>query len=189
MKQIQLLAFLLMGQIAFAQNMAPVISNVTISVNAGQVTVNYDLSDAENNAADVQLLASNNGGQTYITRVGTITGDVGAAISPGAGKQIVWNYDTISNIYNYRLRIVADDKQVPNIQDIVDQVDSVRMRQNLEFVQGIRHYQAAPSHLEEVKDTIQARFEAAGLQTYTQDFTLLNYLGQNIIGRKAGLGK
>jgi len=40
-----------------------------------------------------------------------------------------------------------------------------------------------------VKDTIENRFIEAGLETRKQDFTKAGYLGQNVIGRKAGLGK
>jgi hypothetical protein len=189
MKRIKLIALLAICKIGFAQNSLPLITNVSTLVSGGAVTITYDLNDAESNASDVQLLISGNGGHTYLNKTGTITGDAGVGIAPGTGKQIVWNYDTISDIYSYTLRLVADDKQIPDIQEIVDQVDSNRLRSNLEFIQGIRHYQAAPSHLEEVKDTIQVRFENAGLQTYTQDFTNLNYLGQNIIGRKQGLGQ
>ena len=175
--------------IAYAQNLVPVISNFTAAVSGGQVDITYDLTDAENNPCDVKLLISANGGQTYLSKAGTITGDVGAAVTPGTGKQIVWNYDTVSNVYAYSLRLVADDRQLPDIQDIVDAVDSNRLRADLEYVQGIRHYSANPTHLEEVKDTIEYRFTEAGLETRKQDFTKAGYLGQNVIGRKPGLGK
>ena len=173
MKLVKLLPLILLCNIAVAQNSLPVLSNVSTVVGGGAVTITYDLSDTENNPCDVQLLISADGGQTYLTKTGTISGDVGTGIAPGTGRQLVWNYDTISNIYDYSLRLVADDKQVPDIQTIVDQVDSVRLRTNLEFIQGIRHYQTAPSHLEEVKDTILVRFQNAGLQTYTQDLPTL----------------
>ncbi len=189
MKLFQILAALFCCNLLFAQNQAPVISNLNISISGGLVTVIYDLSDAESNPAEVKFLVSNNGGQTFLVNTTAATGDLGAAITPGFGKQITWNYDTISNIYSHTLRLVADDHQVPDIQTIVDQVDSVRMRNNLQFIQGIRHYQANPSHLEEVKDTIEARFNAAGLQTTLQDFIKSGYTGQNIIGRKQGLGQ
>ncbi len=189
MKHFTLLLFTGLCQIVFAQNQVPVISNFNASAGGGQVNITYDLSDAENNPCDVSLLVSSNGGQTYLSKAGTITGDVGTGIVPGTGKQITWNYDTVSNIFAYSLRLVADDKQLPDIQDIVDAVDSNRLRSNLEFVSGIRHYTANPAHLEEVKDSIWNSFVSAGLNTYTQDFTKSGYLGQNVIGRKAGLGK
>jgi hypothetical protein len=183
------LLVLCLFEFANAQNQVPLISNMTATVSGGQVIVTYDLSDAESNSCEVRLLISSNGGQTFISRAGTITGDVGFPVTPGTGKQVIWNFDTVSNVYAYSLRLVADDRQVPNIQDIVNAVDSNRLRSDLEFVQGIRHYSANPAHLEAVKDTIESRFMASGVATRKQDFTKANYLGQNVIGNKAGLGK
>ena len=188
MKHFTLLLISFVGQLAFGQNLAPVITNLTATVGGGQVSIHYDLSDTESNSCEVKLLLSSNGGQTYIARTGTITGDVGFPVTPGTGKQITWNYDTVSNVYAYSIRLVADDRQLPSIQDIVDGVDSTRLRNDLQFVQGIRHYSANPVHLEAVKDTIESRFIASGINTRKQDFTKANYLGQNVIGRKAGLG-
>ena len=174
----------------FAQNQVPVISNVTTTApfNTGQVLINYDVADNENDNVDIKVAFSNDG-INYIVSAGTTSGDVGFQITPSTGKQIIWNYDTLTNIVNYSVRLVADDRQIPNIQDIVDQVDSVLLRNDLEYVSSdIRHYLANPTHLEEVKDSIQSRFEDAGLAVYRQDFDRANYLGQNIIGKKAGLG-
>jgi len=175
----------------FAQNQVPVISNVSVVApwNTGQVIVNYDLADAENDNVEIKFALSNDG-EKYIVSAGTVSGDAGYPVTPGTGKQLIWNYDTLSNVLNYSIRLIADDRQVASIQDIVDEVDSVRLRNDLEMVSsGIRHYSANPTHLENVKDSIQQRFENAGLQVHRQDFDRANYLGQNIIGKKAGLGQ
>jgi hypothetical protein len=178
---------------AIAQNQVPVISNLSLQVQQAnsKVVITYNLADAENNNSEVTLLLSNDGGQNYTASAGTITGDVGANIQPGNNKQIKWNYDTVSNVYAYSIRLVADDKQLPDIQDIVDAVDSVRLRNDLLNIQGVRHYSANPTHLEEVKDTIESRFTNAGLQTSRHQFTRTgtSYPGENIIGRKPGLGE
>lgn len=176
---------------AIAQNQAPVISNVSIDNpwNTGQVIITYDLADNENDDVDVKLLLSNDGGQKFIVSPGTISGDVGFPQQAGTGKEIIWNFDTVSNLADYTIRIVADDRQVPNIQDLVDMVDSTLLRSDLETVSGIRHYQADPTHLEEVKDLIESRFQQAGLATWRHDFLRDGYTGHNIIGDKAGLGE
>lgn len=189
MRLFTLLALLALCKISTAQNQVPVISNLNLSVGSGQVTVTYDLADNENNTCDVKLLLSVDGGQTYIASAGTITGDVGFPVSTGTGKQIVWNYDTVSNVYAYAIRLVADDRQVPTVQQLVDMVDSVRLRNDLQFIQGIRHYLTDSAHLQHVRDTIEHRFASNGLETRRQNFTKAGYLGQNIIGRKPGLGK
>lgn len=174
-----------------AQNQAPTISNVSIEDpwGTGQIIINFDLADTENDDVDVKLLLSNDGGQHFIVSPGSITGDVGFPTTPGNGKQIIWNFDTVSNPYNYSIRLVADDRQVPNIQDIVDMVDSVQLRNDLEIIAGIRHYIADPTHLENTKDLIESRFQQAGLNTWRHPFLRDNYTGHNIIGEKPGLGE
>lgn len=175
---------------ALAQNQVPVISNVSVVApwNTGQVLIDYDVADNENDNLDIKIAFSADG-ENYVVSTGTVSGDVGFPIAPGTGKHIIWNYDTLSNITSYSIRLIADDRQIPNIQDIVDQVDSVLLRNDLEFVaSGIRHYSANPTHLEAVKDTIEQRFQDAGLNVYRQDFQRAGYTGQNIIGKKAGLG-
>jgi hypothetical protein len=190
MKLQSTLFLLCLSALAIAQNQVPQISNVNVVVpwNTGQVIVTYDLADTESDAVDVKFTLSNNG-ENYVVSAGTVTGDVGFPITPGTGKQIIWSYDTVSTLLNYSIRLVADDKQIPNIQDIVDQVDSVLLRNDLEYVASeIRHYSANPTHLEDVKDTIEQRFSDAGLEIYRQDFDRAGYVGQNIIGKKVGLG-
>lgn len=191
--KVKILSVLLIfcATITIAQNQAPVIANVNVNDpwGTGQIIVTYDLTDAENDDVDVKLLLSNDGGQTYIASAGSITGDVGYPITPGTNKQITWDFDTVTNVYSYSLRLVADDRQVPNIQDLVDMVDSVKLRSDLEIVAGVRHYQTGTVHLEAIKDTIENRFIAAGLDTRRHEFTRAGYLGHNIIGKKEGLGE
>lgn len=190
MKLKSTLALLFLSAAAVAQNQVPVISNVSVIApwNTGQVLIDYDVADNENDNVDIKIAFSADG-ENYVVTAGTVSGDVGFPIAPGTGKHIIWNYDTISNVTNYSIRLIADDRQIPSIQDIVDQVDSVLLRNDLEYVASeVRHYSANPTHLEDVKDSIEARFVDAGLNVYRQDFPRAGYTGQNIIGKKAGLG-
>lgn len=181
-------SFVLLSAIStFGQNQVPQISNVNLSFSGNVITINYSLSDAENDACEIHFLISSDNGATFVSKAGSVSGNVGFPIQPGNGKQIFWDTDTISDLSNYQFKIVADDKQVPTIQSIVDAVDSNLIKSDLEFVTGIRHYQTNPAKLEEVKDSIESRFIAYGLSTYRQDFMRDNYLGHNIIGKKAGL--
>ncbi|MDP6909499.1 MAG: M28 family peptidase, partial [Flavobacteriales bacterium] len=173
------------------QNQPPQLSNVQINVpwSGNEATITYDVTDAENDDLEVSLLISDDGGLTHRIHVGSTTGDVGFPITPGINKEIIWDFDTISNVYAYSVRIVANDGNLPDIQSIVDQVDSVLIRNDLSEIQGIRHYQADPTHLEETKDNIEDRFNQFGLSTRRQAFERDGYTGHNIIGRKAGLGE
>lgn len=170
-----------------AQNQVPQISAVSTSFNGAIATINYTLSDAENDNVEVHFLISDDNGKNFIAKAGTVSGDIGYPIQPNGNKQITWNTDTISNLSNYAFKIVADDRQIPSIQSIVDAVDSTLLHSDLQYVTGIRNHTTNPTHLEAVKDSIENRYKAYGLATYRQDFMRDNYLGQNIIGKKAGL--
>jgi hypothetical protein len=113
-----LLAFALVGltQAApYAQvdqppsTLAPIVR--TERADAGVVRIVYDLSGAAGTLVTVSLEASNNGGRTFEIVPRALTGDVGPAVSPGAGKTIVW--DTTKDVedlqldrYVFRVRLV-----------------------------------------------------------------------------------
>lgn len=188
-----LLAFFLLVPLCsvFAQNQPPQIANLNVvsdTVNK-KIQITFDLSDAENDDVEISVGFSDDGGETFLAAFTNPTGDVGFPVTPGTGKQIEISYDPgITFIGNYIVRVVADDRIVPDIADIVAQVDSVRLFNDLSFIASdIRHYQTNPTHLEAVKDFIENRFTANGLQTYRQPFTLENYSAHNIIGRLPGM--
>ena len=185
-----LLVIFLTATSTFAQNDPPEITNLVVQFdeNTRIVTINYDLFDAESDLMEVRLLASNNDGKSYLIDTGNATGDVGVSISSGNGKSINWDASgLLVGIGEYRVKLVADDLLEIDIQEIVDQVDSNKVRSNLEFIEGIRHRIVNPAHLESIKDSIEQRFILANLDTYREDFLFGNYTGQNIIGRLEGM--
>ena len=60
---------------------------------SNQVSILYDLSDTEGMLDDVTMRVSNNGGRTYDIVPGpeALSGDVGRALRPQAGKKIIWD--------------------------------------------------------------------------------------------------
>lgn len=177
--------------IASGQNQPPQITNLGVTSDTvnKKLHINFDLSDAESDAVEISVGLSDDGGETFLAAFTNPTGDVGYPITPGSGKSIEISYDAgISFIGNYQVRVVADDRIVPDIADLVAQVDSVRLFNDLSYVaSGPRHYQGGTAHLEAVKDFIENRFDSAGLQAYRQPFTVEGYSAHNIIGRLPGL--
>lgn len=189
MRLISLLFILLITISLAAQNALPEITNLTVNFDetSETLTVSYDLSDAENDPMDIHLLVSENDGLSYLLNTANATGDVGTAIAPGNGKNITWEAaGLLGGSGNYKVKVVADDLFQLDIQDIVNQVDSNRILANLQFIEGVRHRTAAPTHLEAIKDSIEQRFVAANLSTRREDFLFGNYTGQNIIGSLEG---
>ncbi|OWY25366.1 T9SS C-terminal target domain-containing protein [Sphingobacteriales bacterium UPWRP_1] len=185
------LALLLCTAVLQAQNAAPVISNILAFPDElnNRVTVTFDVADAENDALEIELRVSDNMGQTYLVDVSETWGDVGYPVSAGSGKTLTWQYNPVALTSGiYFLKIIADDRQPIDIQAIVNEVNPNNLYNDLEFVQGIRHYDAGLEHIQEVKDAIETRFTNAGLQTHRQDFSVGAFSGQNIIGRLQGQG-
>ncbi|MBI5914051.1 MAG: M28 family peptidase, partial [Bacteroidetes bacterium] len=172
----------------FAQNLPPVISNTQFELSGNNLlTLTYDLEDAESDAVTVTFRATERGGLVFDFNTANATGDVGPGIASGTGKQIQWDYSAYATAQpDFRLMLVADDLQPVDIQAIVDQVDSTRLYDDLDFLEGIRHYTANPTHLQATKDFIEFQFQQNNLETYLHEFDYGNYGAANIIGRQIG---
>ncbi len=183
---------LFMSFCTFSQNAPPLISNVTAVADTvfHKLTVRFDLSDAENEYAETFLAASADGGGSFALNTANASGDVGFPVATGFAKQIVWYYpDSLSQMVNdFVVKVVADDRHIPGIQQIIAQIDTGRLRQNLQFIEGIRHRTTGAAHLQEVRDSLSGIFQRYGLQTRIHGFPFdASFNGQNIIGRKPGI--
>ncbi|MEZ5008653.1 MAG: M28 family peptidase [Chitinophagales bacterium] len=174
----------------FAQNSKPVISNIHYENNTATKTISifYDLDDAEENEIEVLLRASYNDGENYFIKTDTAYGDIGFPVTIGTDKVIHWYYgDFWNNVKGKTLRLIADDKYEINIQEIVDQIDTARLKSMLEFIGKPRSFDIDINHLHDVRDTIKSLFEAYNYDVKTQDFSFESNTGTNVIGRKPGL--
>jgi hypothetical protein len=175
----------------FAQNTAPQIeiTNVTADEIAKTLTVNYSLSDAENNICEVWLKMSLDDGIYFetIPQV-NITGDIGIGINPDPTLSLTWNYSDLTvGIRNVDIKLFASDNQPVDISEMVSQVDEANLLSNLQFIEGERHYLTAPVHLEEVRSFIEDAFLDANLQTERHNFVHDGITMQNILGRQPGV--
>lgn len=172
----------------FGQNQPPSISNVSLELGANNLlTLHYDVADAEGDPVEIIFRATEKGGLLFNFETSNATGDVGQNVTPGTGKQIQWDFSAYATAQpDFRIMLVANDNQPIDIQALVDQVDSSRLKDDLIFIEGIRHRTAGAAHLEEVKDMIEMRFVENGLETHRQEFNYGNYLAANIIGRMIG---
>lgn len=177
--------------IGLCQNSKPdiTIQDVTVDQINEVVYLTYDLSDNENDLCSIWLKSSFDGGEFYETIDNLeITGDIGENITPGASKSLIWDYSNITgSIFNVQLKLNASDGFEYDIQDFVDEVDSNELISNLEFIEGIRHYSANPSHLNVIRDSIDNIFNYYGLETERHEFDYNGNEGYNILGRKPGL--
>jgi hypothetical protein len=174
-----------------AQNQIPQVQNLQLSVDwiAKTLVVQYDVSDAENDPLEVAVDVSNNGGRSYnLSGSITTSGDVGFPVGVGVGKSILCNLSGIDPASGpFQVRLVVDDKQPVDIQLLVNAVDSVRLRNDLEFVEGIRHRTAGAVHLAAVRDSMKQLLASSYFHTAEHTFTYTgNYTGRNIVGSHPG---
>ncbi|MEZ4925949.1 MAG: M28 family peptidase [Saprospiraceae bacterium] len=170
------------------QNLAPVISGFNVSVDApnSSASLFYILNDAENDPLEVIVQFSKDGGKTYTTLESPdISGDIGFPVSSGIRTATCQNLD-FSQPLKYVFRLIAYDLQTFDIQALVDQVDSTRLRNDLTFIEGIRHNSTGLNHLNETRDSISRLFNNQNLHFENQSFPIGNLIGQNLIGTNPG---
>lgn len=179
---------------ASAQNQSPQISNVLAVADTlnGIVTISYDLHDSEQDSMEVSLRVSDNNGITYLFPVDSVSGDIGYPVLPGPGKQITWRYDpaltklTEKALANFQAKVIADDRYEIDIQTLVDQVDINNMQNDLQAIEGVRHFSAGSGLWETTKTFIENKFLGQNLQTYRHEFNYNTVTAANIIGRLPG---
>ena len=181
-----LILFVCSVGITFAQNQAPQISNFNLSITGSVLTIQYDLFDFENDDVNISLHVKNNEEITYSINTSSATGDLNM-VTPGTGKSVEWNFaDELTYSTDYTIKLVAEDMAEIDIQSIVNQVDSNNLKSDLEFIEGIRHRNTGPNHLQATRDFIEQRLTDYGLNSTIQDFDFGSYTGKNYIGTKTG---
>jgi formylglycine-generating enzyme required for sulfatase activity len=81
------------------------------------VDITYDLADPDSSSLTVTVGVSTNAGVAWFYPGGSLTGQVGSGIAPGAGKQVVWNAgsDLPAKLFaNVRVQVTADDAVAPS---------------------------------------------------------------------------
>ncbi len=106
-------ALLLLPQVLFAQNFAPVVTNVQAQQRIGTklIDITYDVADADSDTLTISVLVSTDSGQTYSLNAVSITGDV-MRVFPGTGKQIVWDAGTDYPSQfgsNFKIKVIVSD--------------------------------------------------------------------------------
>ena len=190
LKHMLVLILLLHAVIGYSQNQAPVISGLYAwaDVSNNVLHVYYHVSDNEGEDVEIFLGVSSNDTVFSVNTSGA-NGDIGYPVAAGTDKEIIWNYGIAHpDILNYRIRVTADDQYQIDIQSIVDQVDTMNLYQDLQWMSaGVRDHGTGLPLLNATKDTITARFNAYGFDVATQAFVFMGDSGCNVIGRKPGV--
>ncbi len=187
-KTINFLFIVLLSTSLWGQNQAPVITNLTATVDGEHiVTINYDLADNENEAVEIRLRISDDIGNTFTIDATNATGDVGYPVTPGLGKQITWDHTNVVEMDgNFFIKLTADDRLGFDIQELVDQVDSNQLLSTLQFLDGPRHWISGIDKVLEIQDSLVTFFDELGLESTVHTFPKGNYEAKNIVGSMTG---
>lgn len=107
----------LMGATLLVANSAPVVSNMSAAQRTDGsclVDVHYSVQDTDGDPLQISMLVSSDGGTTWNISCDLLSGDIGANISPGTNKHIIWDVgmEHPDIVANYHFKIVADDGQL-----------------------------------------------------------------------------
>lgn len=170
-------------------NRPPTITNLSISKNEaeGRLTFEYDLADEEENPIDISIWIIVNDEDEYEIPLDYLEGDVGYPVSAGDRKSGSWNYTTDSRYSNIRgeslhLRIIADDRFVGGLEDVIGLVKRDRIEGDLKVLEGVRHASANTELLRQSREYIRDHFIEYGLDQHDQNFNHLGTEGVNLIG-------
>ena len=197
MKRI-LFLFSLIPFFTIAQNNPPEISNVQATANLSNqtISVTFDLSDPDGDLMTVNVFLSADDGKSHVAHLVSATGDIGANIAAGTGKAVTLSYNNDSllasaqgNIQaNFSIKVVATDGHSVPMQEIISQVDSLSVYNDMLWIAQPRNYVSAPAGIMAIKDSLDTRFTAYGLQTDRLSFTWAGHASENIVGRHPGVG-
>lgn len=169
--------------------LAPQLKNIKAEADtaAKRIVITYDLIDPDSKTVEVYLRASNDFGQTWWLYTSSATGDIGINVRPGKDKRIIWPYKKeIGNVLDFKIKLVADDRESGNLMHMVAQSDSLRLANDVKAMEGVRHHLYGAPELEKAKDLIYKRFHNYGMQSRKLSFMLGGYEGHNIEGRHPG---
>jgi len=110
--EITALGALLLG--AMPVSATPLVTNVLGEQRTGTdlVDVYYDLADADSSSVSVRLQVSDDSASNWSVPVINVSQDVGANVTPGHGKHILWNAGADWNgkvSKNVRFKVIASD--------------------------------------------------------------------------------
>lgn len=167
-------------------NLPPVVSSVRLADSGSALNISFFLADPEGDPMDIQVNIIGPGGERYRVPEAFLDGSAGYPVSQSGEKSVVWRYAEDSGFSALswsmvEVEVIADDRFVANVQEIIDLVRTDRMVADVEFMQGERHHAIAPAHLEATREYLLAQITARGLPVERQDFDWFGAQGANII--------
>lgn len=171
-------------------NQPPQLSALQTSDQGDHLLLSYALADSESDLVEVSVEVLYGNNQSYRIPAPLLSGHVGYPVLTGSVKQLRWDRARDSGfeqlaLQQYRLRLIADDRYAPTVQDIVDLVSEARLIADVQQMEGVRHH-AGGERLQQTRAHIRAQMAERGLSPVDQPFRHQGDTGINIIGAQVG---
>ncbi len=153
------------------------------------ISINYTLVLPYEQPTSISLQSKPSESSTFYVDLAGATGDVGEDITSGNDKRIEWTGAIGSGMFDLILN-ANQAVEVDVIDEILSQIDSTRMRADLENIEGIRHRTAGVEQLALTQSLIRARLQGYNIPLDEQRFSFSpTYEATNFIGRQNGCGQ
>ncbi len=172
-------------------NHPPEVKNVNTSFNSDstEITITFTGIDQESDPLDIELYQIFPNGEEALISENYLSGDIGSISSSDSPKKIHWNIKADPSYADYnefRLKIVATDDFTKDISELIDLVNSSRIKNDIQNLQGVRHYSGNPTGLENTRKYIRDKFRDHNIEQSDQIFSNRGTNGINIIGSITG---
>ncbi len=151
------------------------------------VEISYRLVHNEDKFVKISLQKKDNTNSPFYKLVEGAKGDIGNEITAGENKKIQL---TCENRLPFEFKLIANSSpEVEVITELVNQIDSTRMKEDLLLIEGIRHRNTGEANLIATQELIKERFSQYGFSIIDEKFLHNLYEGTNLIGTQEGCGK
>ena len=148
----------------------------------GNMILDFNLTDKDDETVIVRLFAWNEQTQAYDEVTGNASGDLGENVSTTGSKRISW---PIEAGYGH-LKLEASNATPPTLQDMVNEVSKARISTDIMLMDGVRHFSQGPELLEKTRAYIEFLFQEHEVQHFRQAFSRSGFDHENVIGSLAG---
>lgn len=175
-----------------AQNTAPLINieNIYFDAENNQCTIEYLVSDNEQETVEISVALSRDEGTTYLFPIENVEGIGSVATNENLTLTLTVNTDSL-NRYNLSanellFKIIAKDKAAVDINAMINQVNPQLLRDYMSQIEGIRHQTAGRDQYLITQQLLENMVADGNFQNRSQVYNSIGTESKNVIGRKAG---
>jgi len=175
-----------------AQNTAPQvnINNINFDAAKNQCTINYSITDNEQEEVEISVALSRDEGTTFLFPIENIEGIGTVETNKELTLTITVNTDSLDrydlSADDLLFKIMAEDNNAIDINAVVNRVTPELLQTYMGQIEGIRHRTAGRDQYLITRNLIESLVMNSNFQNRSQTFNFDGAESKNVMGRKAG---